>query len=180
MSFFKSIGKSFKGLFKGQGLKQALLSAGLMAAAYFTGGAALGAGGALGSSFAAGTSAGTAGATAATAATAAGASTASSVGSAALAGGMSAVKSAGTALLSSAAGGYQSGVQADKQIAAQQEAEDKQRAILQGQDLIRKRALIAEQTSLSARKNVARNTRNNLQGLSMSSKLGGITEQLGG
>lgn len=180
---FKSIKKAFKGIgrvFKGEGLKQALLTAGLMAAAFYTGGAALGAGAAVGSTTAAGTAAGSAGAAAGSAATAAGASSVGAMASAAHAGGMSAMTAAGTTIASSAVGGYQSGYAAEKQQQAMSEAEEKSKAIRMGQDLIRKRALIAEQTSLSARRNVATNTRNNLQGLSQSGKLGGTTEQLGG
>ena len=102
----------------------------------------------------------------------------------ALAGGAGALLSTGGAIAagSGAMAGYQEGVQKEaqkQQLAAQQEAQDKADAAVRQQEYIRKRAMIAEQDSLSARDNIARNVRNNLRGLS-SSRLGGTTEQLGG
>lgn len=156
MSLLKKVSKSFKKIIKpvskltNSKWGKALALAGLAAATVFTGGAAAGA-------FA---------------------------GTGMLAGGMGAIGStAGAAAIASGAiGGFQAGAQADAakaQLAAQQDAQDQANAVLRQQEYIRKRAMIAEQDSLSARNNIARNVRNNLQGLS-SSRLGGTTEQLGG
>ena len=68
---------------------------------------------------------------------------------------------------------------ADKQMAAQMEAERRADEALRQQELTRKRALLAEQTGLAARSNAARNVRNTLQGLA-SSKLGSEEDKLGG
>lgn len=81
--------------------------------------------------------------------------------------------------------GYQGAVAqktADKQAAAQQAALDASNEAIRQQTIMRKRAMLAEQTGLAARSNAARNIRNNLQGLAQqttTTKLGNETQQLG-
>lgn len=81
--------------------------------------------------------------------------------------------------------GYQGAVAqkaADKQAAAQQAALDASNEAIRQQTIMRKKAMLAEQTGLAARSNAARNIRNNLQGLAQQttvSKLGNEVQQLG-
>lgn len=169
MGFFKKIKKAFKKLTKNK-LFKALSYAALAAGAVYTGGALAGAlgGGALAG---AGAGAGAVGAGAgAGAAAAGGAAAANAAGLAAL--------SSGTALTGVASAGL-SGYQAGAQEEAQEKALAETNKALREQEITRKKALLAEMTSVSQRMGAARNVRNNLQGLSQS-KLGGTTEQLGG
>lgn len=139
---------------------QAITYAALAAAAVYTGGAALGAAGALG----------------------AGGATAASVGSAAHAAGMAAATS-GAGMAAMAGTGINAGMQSRqtrKQEAAQEEARQRAEAAERDANIIRKRALLAEQTSTQGRTQAARTVRNNLQGLSRNSTLGGASERLGG
>lgn len=161
MGFFKKVKKAFKKLTKNK-LFKALSYAALAAGAVYTGGALAGA---LGGGMAAG-----AGAGAGAAAGAAGATSASAAGMAAL--------SSGTALTGIASAGL-SGYQAGAQEEAQEKAMADANKALREQEITRKKALLAEMTSVSQRMGAARNVRNNLQGLSQN-RLGGTTEQLGG
>lgn len=86
------------------------------------------------------------------------------------------------ATIGGATSGYQQGaakVAAEKQEAAQMEAQRRADEAIRQQELTRKRAMLAEQTGLAARSNAARNVRNTLQGLA-SSKLGSEEDKLGG
>lgn len=173
-SITKPVNKGLSSIF-GEEIGGALTTAALVAAAVYGGGAALGAMGSagIGGSAVAGTAAGTAG----SAAAAAGGSAAAAGGSAALFSGTGAMAS-----LAGATAGYQQGagkVAADKQEAAQMEAQRRANESIRQQELTRKRAMLAEQTGLAARSNAARNVRNTLQGLS-SSKLGSEEDKLGG
>ena len=148
------------GKFVGDEFASALTTAALTAVAVYTGGAALGGLGALGGT----------------------AATASSVGSAAHAAGAKAFLSAGNAIAtgtSAVAGGTQEH-QIQKQEAAQEDARQKAEAAQRDAEIIRKRALLAEQTSTQGRTQAARTVRNNLQGLSRNTMLGGASERLGG
>lgn len=158
MGFFKKVKKAFKKLTKNK-LFKALSYAALAAGAVYTGGALAGA---LGGGMAAGAGAG--------AGAAAGATSASAAGMAAL--------SSGTALTGIASAGL-SGYQAGAQEEAQEKAMADANKALREQEITRKKALLAEMTSVSQRMGAARNVRNNLQGLSQN-RLGGTTEQLGG
>ena len=157
----KIIRESNKGLGSvvGDELGSALTTAGLVLGAMWTGGAALGA----------------AGLTSAGAAAGGGLAGAAAGGSAAA---TSAI--AGTAALGAGVSSYLGTKQSNEQMAAQEEAEARQRDIVKSQDLQRKKLLIAEQTGLQGRANAARNTRNNLQGLSRGGSLGGDNDKLGG
>lgn len=171
MGFFKKIKKAFKKLTKNK-LFKALSYAALAAGAVYTGGAlagALGGGALAGAGASAGAGAVGAGAGAGAAA-AGGAAAANAAGLAAL--------SSGTALTGVASAGL-SGYQAGAQEEAQEKALAETNKALREQEITRKKALLAEMTSVSQRMGAARNVRNNLQGLSQS-KLGGTTEQLGG
>jgi hypothetical protein len=170
----KPVNKGMSSIF-GDELGSALTMAGIAALAVYGGGAALGAmsSAGIGGSAVAGTAAGTAG----SAAAAAGGSAAAAGGSAALFSGTGAMTA-----LAGATGGYQQGaakVAAEKQEAAQMDAQRRADEALRQQELTRKRALLAEQTGLAARSNSARNVRNTLQGLA-SSKLGSTEDKLGG
>lgn len=158
-----SLKKTFKKLTKNKFFK-ALSYAALAAGAVYTGGALAGA---FGGVAAAGAGAGAGAAGAATGAAAAGTA---SAGMAALTStaGMGAVATAGLS-------GYQAGAQEE----AQEKALAETNRALREQEMTRKKALLAEMTSVAQRVGAARNIRNNLQGLSQS-KLGGTTEQLGG
>lgn len=158
MGLLKKIKKSFRKLTKNK-LFKALSYAALAAGAVYTGGALAGA---MGGGLAGGVGAGAAGAAG---------------GSAAAAGGAAALSS-GTALTSIATAGL-SGYQAGAQEEAQEKAMAEQARALREQEMTRKRALLAEMTSVSQRQGAARNVRNNLQGLSQN-RLGGTTQQLGG
>jgi hypothetical protein len=70
--------------------------------------------------------------------------------------------------------------QIQKQEAAQEDARQKAEAARRDAEIIRKRALLAEQTSTMGRTQAARTVRNNLQGLSRNTMLGGASERLGG
>ena len=103
------------------------------------------------------------------------------------AGGLAALTS-GAGLAATAGGaltGYQASAAqraADKQAAAQQAALDASNEAIRQQTIMRKKAMLAEQTGLAARSNAARNIRNNLQGLAQQTtvtKLGNETQQLG-
>lgn len=98
-----------------------------------------------------------------------GASGAAALGSTA---GMAGVGAAGLS-------GYQAASATNAQIAAQQNAQNAAQRAANEAEIIRKRAMLAEQMSLSSRANTARNVRNVLQGLSTSS-LGGSSQALGG
>ena len=163
-SITKPISKGLSSIF-GEEIGGALTTAAIIAAAVYGGGALAGT---LGW--------GTAGA-AGSAASAAGASAAHAGGMAALGSsyGVGATLAAGTS-------GYQQGaaqVQAEKQEAAQMEAQRKADEALRQQELTRKKAMLAEQTSVTARSNAARNVKNTLQGLA-SGKLGSEEDKLGG
>ena len=148
------------GKFVGDEFAAALTTAALTAAAVYTGGAALGGLGALGGTVAEGVS----------------------LGSAMHAAGTGAFFSAGNAIAagtSAVMGGTQEH-QVKKQEAAQEEARQKAEAAERDAEIIRKRALLAEQTSTQGRTQAARTVRNNLQGLSRNSMLGGASERLGG
>lgn len=156
-SITKPISKGLSSIF-GDEIGGALTTAALVAAAVYGGGALMGSlgVGAGGASGLAGASAG---------------------GSAALGstGGIAATLGGGTA-------GYQQGaakVAAEKQEAAQMEAQRRADEAIRQQELTRKRAMLAEQTGLAARSNAARNVRNTLQGLA-SGKLGSEEDKLGG
>ena len=168
---FKGVGKAIGGIFDGD-LGSALSMAALAAGVVYTGGALSsllgGAAGAAGASAGAGAAAGAAGA--------AGASTAGAL-SAANAAGLSALSS--TAAMTGVASAGLQGYQASAQQEAQEKALAETKRALNEQEITRKKALLAEMTSVAARSNEARNVRNNLQGLS-NSKLGGTTQQLGG
>lgn len=156
-SITKPISKGLSSIF-GDELGGALTTAALVAAAVYGGGALMGSLG-----IGAGGASGLAGASAG--------------GSAALSstGGVLATIGGGTA-------GYQQGaakVQAEKQEAAQMEAQRRADEAVRQQELTRKRAMLAEQTGLAARINAARNVKNTLQGLA-SSKLGSEEDKLGG
>lgn len=163
-SITKPISKGLSSVF-GEEIGGALTTAALVAAMVYGGGAL------------AGTMGWGAAGTAGSAATAAGTSAAHAGGMAALGstGGVAATLAAGTS-------GYQQGaakVAAEKQEAAQMDAQRRADEALRQQELTRKRALLAEQTGLAARSNSARNVRNTLQGLA-SSKLGSTEDKLGG
>ena len=91
--------------------------------------------------------------------------------------GLAALKS-GYGIMGVTSGG-RSGYQAGMQKKAQEKAESEAAKALREQEITRKKALLAEMTSVSQRMGAARNVRNNLQGLSQN-RLGGTTEQLGG
>ena len=159
-AFGKVVGAVNKGLSSvvGDEFGSALTTAALVAAAVYGGGALMG-------SF--GVGAGGA-----------------SVWAGAAAGGKAALGSAGgiTATLGAGTAGYQQGaakVQAEKQEAAQMEAQRRADEAIRQQELTRKKAMLAEQTGLAARSNAARNVKNTLQGLA-SSKLGSEEDKLGG
>lgn len=163
-SITKPISKGLSSVF-GEEIGGALTTAALVAAMVYGGGALAGTmgWGAAGAAGSAATAAGT---------------------SAAHAGGMVALGSTGgvAATLAGGTSGYQQGaakVAADKQEAAQMDAQRRADEALRQQELTRKRALLAEQTGLAARSNSARNVRNTLQGLA-SSKLGSTEDKLGG
>lgn len=146
--------------FLGDELGTALTTAALAAAAVYTGGAAVGGLGALGASGA----------------------TAGSLASAAHAAG-TAMATSGAGVTAAAMSGVQGGLQANqmkKQEAAQEEARQRAEAAQRDAEIIRKRALLAEQTSTQGRTQAARTVRNNLQGLSRNTMLGGGSERLGG
>ena len=156
-SIVKPVSKGLSSIF-GEEIGGALTTAAIVAAAVYGGGALMGSLG-----VGAGGATGWAGAAAG--------------GKAALgsAGGIAATLGGGTA-------GYQQGaakVQAEKQEAAQMEAQRRADESIRQQELTRKKAMLAEQTGLAARSNAARNVRNTLQGLS-SSKLGSEEDKLGG
>jgi hypothetical protein len=148
------------GKFVGDEFANVLTTAALTAAAVYTGGAALGGLGALGGTVAEGVSLGSAMHAAGTAAATSGAGIASA---------------ASTGI----AGGMQEH-QIQKQEAAQEDARQKAEAARRDAEIIRKRALLAEQTSTMGRTQAARTVRNNLQGLSRNTMLGGASERLGG
>lgn len=163
-SIVKPVSKGLSSIF-GEEIGGALTTAAIVAAAVYGGGAL------------AGTLGWGAAGTAGSAASAAGASAAHAGGMAALGSsyGVGATLAAGTA-------GYQQGaakVQAEKQEAAQMEAQRRADEAIRQQELTRKRAMLAEQTGLAARSNAARNVKNTLQGLA-SSKLGSEEDKLGG
>ena len=156
-SITNTINKGMSSVF-GDELGSALTTAALVAAAVYGGGALMG-------SFGVGT-AGTTG------------------WAGAAAGGKAALGSAGgvAATIGGGTSGYQQGaakVQAEEQEAAQMEAQRKADEALRQQELTRKKAMLAEQTSVTARSNAARNVRNTLQGLA-SGKLGSEEDKLGG
>lgn len=104
--------------------------------------------------------------------------------SAANAGGMAALGSTGgtVAVASGAASGYQAGAATEKEEKQAAAAEEAKRKVAEEQrqaEITRKRAMLAEQTSVAARSNAARNVRNTLQGLA-SSRLGSDNDKLGG
>lgn len=156
-SIVKPISEGLGGIF-GEEIGSALTTAALVAAAVYGGGALMGSLG-----VGAGGASGLAGAAA---------------------GGKAALGSAGgiAATLGGGTTGYQQGaakVQAEKQEAAQMEAQRRADEALRQQELTRKKAMLAEQTGLAARSNAARNVKNTLQGLA-SSKLGSEEDKLGG
>ena len=207
-SIMKPINKGMSSIF-GDELGQALTTAAIAALAVYSGGALAGAfaGGAGGA--AAGTAAGAgAGGVGGTSGLAAGATAEASgfaasgsmttggvttslgteVGASEIAGSAAAkmtAHEAGLAALKSGAGlsavgmGGVSGYQAGMQQKAQEKAEAEAARALREQEITRKKALLAEQTSVSMRMNQAQNVRNNLQGLS-SGMLGGSKQLLGG
>lgn len=154
------------GKFIGDEFASVLTTAALTAAAVYSGGAAVGALGLGGAAAGAG----------------AGAAASSSLASAAHAAGMGAMTS-GAGIASAASTGITSGVQTNmvkKQEAAQEEARQRAEAAERDAEIIRKRALLAEQTSTQGRTQAARTVKNNLQGLSRNTILGGSSERLGG
>jgi hypothetical protein len=156
-SITKPISKGLSSIF-GDEIGGALTTAALVAAMVYGGGALMGSFGV--------------GAGGITGAKGAGIAAKAALGSKA---GLGAVTAAGTA-------GYQQGaakVQAEKQEAAQMEAQRRADEAIRQQELTRKRAMLAEQTGLAARSNAARNVKNTLQGLA-SSKLGSEEDKLGG
>lgn len=203
-SIMKPINKGMSSIF-GDELGQALTTAAIAALAVYSGGAIAGAIGGMGGTAAgvgAGGAAGTTGAGAGTAlAEASGFASSGSmttggvttqlgaeVGASEIAGSAAAKMTAhevGLAALKSGAGlsavgmGGVSGYQAGMQQKAQEKAEAEAARALREQEITRKKALLAEQTSVSKRMNQAQNVRNNLQGLS-SGMLGGSKQLLGG
>lgn len=207
-SIMKPINKGMSSIF-GDELGQALTTAAIAALAVYSGGALAGAfaGGAGGA--AAGTAAGAgAGGVGGTSGLAAGATAEASgfaasgsmttggvttqlgaeVGASEIAGSAAAKMTAHEAGLAALKSGYgimgvtsggMSGYQAGMQKKAQEKAESDAAKALREQEITRKKALLAEQTSVSKRMNAAQNVRNNLQGLS-SGVLGGSKQLLGG
>lgn len=203
-SIMKPINKGMSSIF-GDELGQALTTAAIAALAVYSGGALAGAIGGMGGTAAgvgAGGAAGTTGAGAGTAlAEASGFASSGSmttggvttqlgaeVGASEIVKGAAAKMTANEAGLAALKSGYgimgvtsggMSGYQAGMQKKAQEKAESDAAKALREQEITRKKALLAEQTSVSKRMNAAQNVRNNLQGLS-SGVLGGSKQLLGG
>lgn len=192
-SIMKPINKGMSSVF-GDELGQALTTAAIAALAVYSGGAIAGAlgGGATGAGVGVGGVGGTTGLAEG------GAEIAAQTGAQLVEGGAEVVAQGGTqaaakmtahevgvAALKSGAGatsvgmGGVSGYQAGMQQKAQEKAEAEAARALREQEITRKKALLAEQTSVSKRMNQAQNVRNNLQGLS-SGMLGGSKQLLGG
>ena len=192
-SIMKPINKGMSSIF-GDELGQALTTAAIAALAVYSGGAIAGAlgGGATGTGVGVGGIGGTTGLAEG------GAEIAAQTAPQLVQGGTEVVAQGGTqaaakmtahevgvAALKSGAGatavgmGGVSGYQAGMQQKAQEKAEAEAARALREQEITRKKALLAEQTSVSKRMNQAQNVRNNLQGLS-SGMLGGSKQLLGG
>lgn len=191
-SIMKPINKGMSSIF-GDELGQALTTAAIAALAVYSGGAIAGAlGGATGTGVGVGGVGGTTGVVEG------GAEIAAQTAPQLVQGGAEVVAQGGTqaaakmtahevgvAALKSGAGatavgmGGVSGYQAGMQQKAQEKAEAEAARALREQEITRKKALLAEQTSVSKRMNQAQNVRNNLQGLS-SGMLGGSKQLLGG